>query len=232
VVDGEQRLRETLLHELCHAAAWVVDGSRKPPHGPHFYAWGRKATAATGLPVTRCHAYAIAFKHTWQCVGWPAASGDGHNGDGNSGALAVAESGSGILVGGGRGCGAVIGRHSRSVDIAKQVRVDGRFTQNRCCCFLFFRSRLSLSSPEHQKKVCGRCRGRLEYAGAAGATGGGDDAPGGDLPRASKRLPSAFALFVQARYGPARLALQHAERARMYALFSLLLISLTLARSR
>jgi hypothetical protein len=26
-------LHETLLHELCHAAAWLLDGAHKPPHG-------------------------------------------------------------------------------------------------------------------------------------------------------------------------------------------------------
>ena len=33
--------------------------------------WGERATTATGLPVTRCHAYRIAFKHTWTCTGDP-----------------------------------------------------------------------------------------------------------------------------------------------------------------
>ena len=36
VVDTEIRLQETLLHELCHAATWIIDGVRKPPHGAEF----------------------------------------------------------------------------------------------------------------------------------------------------------------------------------------------------
>jgi len=133
VVDCEDRLRETLLHELCHAAAWVVDGVRKPPHGPHFYAWGAKATAATGLPVTRCHAYAIAFKHTWKCVGHDDSAANNRPSSGSGTVLALSPGvGSDddddddrelVMSGGGRGCGAVIGRHSRSVDVTKQVRV-------------------------------------------------------------------------------------------------------------
>lgn len=87
VVDDEQRLRETLLHELCHAAAWVVDGVDKPPHGEAFRRWGARASAATGLPVTRCHNYEIEYRHNWVCT---------H-------------------------CGAVIGRHSKSVDVTRQV---------------------------------------------------------------------------------------------------------------
>jgi len=121
---------------MCHAAAWVVNGVRKPPHGAHFYAWGNKATAATGLPVTRCHAYAIAFKHTWKCVGTDnstakdsSSSSSSSNASSISGALGLSpevdsdgDGGELVMSGGGRGCGAVIGRHSRSVDVSKQVR--------------------------------------------------------------------------------------------------------------
>eukprot|EP00956_Cyclotella_meneghiniana_P038737 scaffold159340_cov23-Cyclotella_meneghiniana.AAC.1 len=39
VIDSEEKLRSTLLHELCHAAAWLVDGVHKPPHGPCFKKW-------------------------------------------------------------------------------------------------------------------------------------------------------------------------------------------------
>lgn len=39
VIDSEEKLRSTLLHELCHAAAWLVDGAHKPPHGKCFKKW-------------------------------------------------------------------------------------------------------------------------------------------------------------------------------------------------
>ena len=39
VIDNEERLRSTLLHEMCHAAAWLVDGVHKPPHGKFFKKW-------------------------------------------------------------------------------------------------------------------------------------------------------------------------------------------------
>jgi hypothetical protein len=41
VIDTPLKLAQTLLHELCHAAAWVVDHSNRPPHGPIFKKWGR-----------------------------------------------------------------------------------------------------------------------------------------------------------------------------------------------
>ncbi|CAM9574850.1 unnamed protein product, partial [Phaeothamnion confervicola] len=89
VVDSEHKLRQTLLHELCHAAAWLVDGVDKPPHGPAFWRWARRAAAAyPSVPVTTRHTYEIKYKFQYD---------------------------------GGGGCGAVIGRHSRSIDVQKQV---------------------------------------------------------------------------------------------------------------
>ena len=34
VLDSECKLQRTLVHEMCHAAAWLVDHVAKPPHGP------------------------------------------------------------------------------------------------------------------------------------------------------------------------------------------------------
>ena len=39
IIDEEHRLRSTVLHEMCHAAAWLVDGVAKPPHGTCFKKW-------------------------------------------------------------------------------------------------------------------------------------------------------------------------------------------------
>ncbi|CAM9929182.1 unnamed protein product, partial [Ectocarpus sp. 8 AP-2014] len=94
VLDSEDKLQQTLLHELCHAAAWVVDHKSNPPHGEHFWAWANRAKAAhPGVPITTCHSYAINYKYRYTCAG----------------------------LSGGRGCGAVIGRHSKSIDMARQV---------------------------------------------------------------------------------------------------------------
>ncbi|CAN0552261.1 unnamed protein product, partial [Laminaria digitata] len=81
---------QTLLHELCHAAAWVIDHKSNPPHGAHFWAWANRAKEAhPGVPVTTCHSYKINYKYRYVCQ---------HG-----------------------GCGAEIGRHSKSIDVAKQV---------------------------------------------------------------------------------------------------------------
>jgi SprT-like family len=36
VVDSEYRLLNTLVHEMCHAATWLIDNVSKPPHGTQF----------------------------------------------------------------------------------------------------------------------------------------------------------------------------------------------------
>ncbi|KAJ3363659.1 hypothetical protein GGF32_003695 [Allomyces javanicus] len=69
VLDSELRMRSTLLHETCHVAAWLLDQTRKPPHGATFQKWGDRATRAfPALPVTRCHLFEIHFKYTYVCT--------------------------------------------------------------------------------------------------------------------------------------------------------------------
>lgn len=69
VLSDSHRVRSTLLHEMCHAAAWLVDGVNKPPHGAVFKRWAARASKAySQYSVQTCHAYEIAYKHTWQCT--------------------------------------------------------------------------------------------------------------------------------------------------------------------
>ncbi|GBP80869.1 Acidic repeat-containing protein [Eumeta japonica] len=39
ILDGPQRLRDTLIHEMCHAATWIVDKELKAGHGPLWKKW-------------------------------------------------------------------------------------------------------------------------------------------------------------------------------------------------
>jgi predicted SprT family Zn-dependent metalloprotease len=69
VVDDVERLRATLLHEMCHAAAWLVDAQKKPPHGPAFWKWASIAGARSGgYLVTTCHNYEVHRPFKWQCA--------------------------------------------------------------------------------------------------------------------------------------------------------------------
>ncbi|XP_037789346.1 uncharacterized protein LOC119584767 [Penaeus monodon] len=69
VIDAAERLRDTLIHELCHAAAWIISGY-KDGHGPLWKAWAAKATSTfPELPaISRCHSYEIACKYTYRCT--------------------------------------------------------------------------------------------------------------------------------------------------------------------
>ena len=69
VIDNQRKLDSTLAHELCHAAAWVIDGTCKPPHGPAFQRWARKVhSARDDIKVTTRHRYAIHFAFQWRCA--------------------------------------------------------------------------------------------------------------------------------------------------------------------
>ncbi|XP_048032800.1 germ cell nuclear acidic protein [Megalobrama amblycephala] len=68
VCDSADRLRDTLVHEMCHAATWLINNVRDG-HGPFWRLHARKAMLAhPELPmVTRCHSYDINYKYQYQC---------------------------------------------------------------------------------------------------------------------------------------------------------------------
>mmetsp|Transcript_15942 Transcript_15942/g.24433 ORF Transcript_15942/g.24433 Transcript_15942/m.24433 type:complete len:552 (+) Transcript_15942:140-1795(+) len=68
VIDEYQRLRSTLLHEMCHAAQWLIDSNVKPHHGRIFKKWANLAmNAIHDVTVTTTHDYEIQFKYAWAC---------------------------------------------------------------------------------------------------------------------------------------------------------------------
>ena len=69
VIDDEARLRATLLHEMCHAAQWLVDGEHRPPHGRCFKKWAVLAMRKVrDVEVTTRHDYEIAYRYAWACT--------------------------------------------------------------------------------------------------------------------------------------------------------------------
>ena len=69
VLDTPSKLAQTLLHEMCHAAAWIVDGVNRPPHGAVFSKWARAASSCYPCrAVTTCHSYEIAYKFHYTCL--------------------------------------------------------------------------------------------------------------------------------------------------------------------
>ncbi|KAM9373700.1 germ cell nuclear acidic protein [Phaethornis superciliosus] len=69
VCDSAVRLRDTLVHEVCHAATWLINGVRDG-HGRFWRFYANKSSVIhPELPVvTRCHSYEINYKFIYQCV--------------------------------------------------------------------------------------------------------------------------------------------------------------------
>ena len=69
VVDGPDKLWNTLAHELCHVAAWLIHKTSKPPHGKVFRYWAQKIERSfpSLVKVQTCHSYEIDYKFKYQC---------------------------------------------------------------------------------------------------------------------------------------------------------------------
>ncbi|VDQ11880.1 unnamed protein product [Trichobilharzia regenti] len=70
VCTTAERVRDTLLHEVCHAAVWLIDGVNDG-HGRRWKAWANRAHSIwPQLPmVSVCHAYTIETRFTYRCTG-------------------------------------------------------------------------------------------------------------------------------------------------------------------
>uniref|UniRef100_A0A8R1XTL1 SprT-like domain-containing protein n=1 Tax=Onchocerca volvulus TaxID=6282 RepID=A0A8R1XTL1_ONCVO len=69
VCDTPERLRDALLHELCHAAVWVIDHIHNGGHGPAWKYWAYQCQKIfPSLPlIKRCHNYIIDAKYLYIC---------------------------------------------------------------------------------------------------------------------------------------------------------------------
>ncbi|CAG9767543.1 unnamed protein product [Ceutorhynchus assimilis] len=69
VLDSTDRLRDTLVHEMCHAVTWIVN-EVSDGHGAYWKSWAFKAmNVFPELPaISRCHNYAINSKYTYRCT--------------------------------------------------------------------------------------------------------------------------------------------------------------------
>ena len=93
IIDDEVRLVNTLAHEYCHLANFMISNVHNNPHGASFKQWGRKCKEAMMdhptyggiIEVTTKHRYKIDYKYVWSCVD----------------------------------CGQTCGRHSKSIDTTR-----------------------------------------------------------------------------------------------------------------
>lgn len=67
MLTSADRLRCTLIHEMCHAATWIFNGEKG--HGIRWKAWAKKANNVfPELPtISVCHNYDIEYKYTYKC---------------------------------------------------------------------------------------------------------------------------------------------------------------------
>lgn len=70
VCTTAERVRDTLLHEICHAAVWLINGLNDG-HGRHWKSWANHVHRVwPKLPVVSvCHAYTIDTRFTYRCTG-------------------------------------------------------------------------------------------------------------------------------------------------------------------
>lgn len=69
VVDREDRVRNTLSHEMCHLAAWRFDGNRDGGHGPEWSSWAMKVMQRyPAISITQTHTYDIDYPFKWKCT--------------------------------------------------------------------------------------------------------------------------------------------------------------------
>jgi SprT-like family len=68
ILDTPLKVATTLLHEACHLAEWVVDGTADPPHGFFFKKWGHLATKEyPSRAVTVYHSYKENYRYHYTC---------------------------------------------------------------------------------------------------------------------------------------------------------------------
>lgn len=71
VLGNESSLLNTVAHEFCHLAVFLLHGRVKAAHGSEFKYFGAlcgRAFADRGIEVTTKHNYEIDYKFIWQCV--------------------------------------------------------------------------------------------------------------------------------------------------------------------
>ena len=163
VIDSDSRLVNTLAHEFCHLANFMVSGVRDQPHGASFKAWADKVTThlrtAPNLPelyrsveVTTKHSYFINHKYLWVCAGLSALPGS-----------AQAAARAFLALDDDPGCGVEYGRHSKSIDPEKHRcgKCKGLLVQVRP------KPRIRRAEPETGKEMRSESSGKMKRASPA-----------------------------------------------------------------
>ncbi|KAF8213713.1 SprT-like family-domain-containing protein [Mycena galopus ATCC 62051] len=69
VVDCEERIRNTLSHEMCHLACWIIDNKINESHGKIFHKWAAKVEEkCVEITISTEHTYEISYNFEWECA--------------------------------------------------------------------------------------------------------------------------------------------------------------------
>jgi len=70
VLVTEQRLRDTLAHEMCHVAAWALSREYREHHGRVFKTWAALfKSRVPSVCITVRHSYQLHLPFHWKCTG-------------------------------------------------------------------------------------------------------------------------------------------------------------------
>jgi predicted SprT family Zn-dependent metalloprotease len=68
LLDDERKVRNTLVHELCHAAVFMIDKDASDGHGPKWQRWVNLAMAIDSkLEISVYHHYRSSYKFHYVC---------------------------------------------------------------------------------------------------------------------------------------------------------------------
>ncbi|TFK76685.1 hypothetical protein BDN72DRAFT_829838 [Pluteus cervinus] len=68
ILDCDERIRNTLAHEMCHLASWIVDQAPTENHGRIWKAWALKVQRKRPeIEISTRHDYEISYKYQWKC---------------------------------------------------------------------------------------------------------------------------------------------------------------------
>lgn len=68
VLDSNERIRNTLSHEMCHLASWVINQEPKESHGKVWKSWVAKVMRKRAdIEISTRHNYEISYPFEWEC---------------------------------------------------------------------------------------------------------------------------------------------------------------------
>ncbi|EIM80885.1 uncharacterized protein STEHIDRAFT_135188 [Stereum hirsutum FP-91666 SS1] len=68
ILDCDERIRNTLSHEMCHLACWIINENPKEGHGKIFKSWATKIMRKRpDIEITTRHDYDITYPYQWEC---------------------------------------------------------------------------------------------------------------------------------------------------------------------